>query len=92
MSVSGTTFGFPDFSSEFLVFSSGFVVFSSGFPDFSSDFPVFLRHIASGHRAVVAGHLPDKIGFRAGAFRYNRDWISDISLRRCYKHNAVRAI
>ena len=60
MSVSGTTFGFPDFSSnfpdfssEFLVFSSGFVVFASDFVVFSSDIPVILRHIASDHRAVV---------------------------------------
>ena len=31
MSVSGTTFGFPVFSSDFPDFTSGFPVFSSGF-------------------------------------------------------------
>ena len=59
MSVSGTSFGFPDFSSDF--------------PDFTSGFPVFLRHIASDHRAVVAGNVLGKIGYRADGFHRYRE-------------------
>ena len=61
--------------------------FSSGFPVSQRLISVFLRHFASDHRAVVAGHLPDKNGYRAGAFRYNRDTSIYIYIVLCEIHS-----
>ena len=53
-------------------FSAGLSRFSAGLSHSNSGLPHFLRQIVSAYRVVVADNLPEKIGFEAGAFPYDR--------------------
>ena len=61
------------FHRAFPIFHRTFPFRNGLFPFFFGTLPATIGRWSRDHRAVVAGHLPDKNGYRAGAFRYNRD-------------------
>ena len=74
MSVSGTSFGFPDFASDFPVFlrhiaSDHRAVVTRP----SGGGHVAIGRWSRGHRAVVAGNVLGKIEYRADGFHRYRE-------------------
>ena len=81
MSVSATSFGFPDFASDFPVLFIGLSRFCIGLSRFSSAHSqrssggghATIGRWSRGHRAVVAGNVLGKIGYMADWFhRYRK--------------------
>ena len=79
--VSGTSFGFPDFASDFPVLFVGLSRFCIGLSRFSSALSqrppgggrATIGRWSRGHRAVVAGNVLGKIEYRADGFHRHRE-------------------